>query len=263
MTEYIASSLHLFDVDFPPFDPKASTFGHGTPAGPLPHGRYVFQRGVPLKNRLHPTGFAGLSPFYRHALRCDTTQTRAVRSMSATRVKQLPNGAVGHKWATSGPRVGQEWATSGPRVGREWASGPSMRADAWDVHDAAAQLPLAHARSAATRARRLRLFADRLHFLLRRSLQREQRATCALGLLAHARHDAASRAHAHTRRSHARTAEQTLLHTRVLYAAHFVSAAHLVAYKQMTANNEKNGVGGKGIDEYEKSQKKEVCSRAQ
>ena len=30
----IASSLHLFDVDFPPFDPKASTFRRGTPAGP-------------------------------------------------------------------------------------------------------------------------------------------------------------------------------------------------------------------------------------
>ena len=57
--------------------------------------------------------------------------------------------------------------------------GQSMRADAWHVHDAAARLPLAHARSAATRARRLGLTV-RLHFLLRRSLQREHRATVRL-----------------------------------------------------------------------------------
>ena len=30
----IASSLHLFDVDFPPFDPKASTFAVGPPRDP-------------------------------------------------------------------------------------------------------------------------------------------------------------------------------------------------------------------------------------
>ena len=52
----IASSLHLFDGDFPPFDPKASTFRRGPPPGPPevpPEGRPPHEIEYPSLFTLH------------------------------------------------------------------------------------------------------------------------------------------------------------------------------------------------------------------
>jgi hypothetical protein len=73
----IASSLHLFDVDFPPFDPKASTFRRGTPAGPPevpPEGCGSSARLQPRSSPLH-TSSLHTSPLHTSRLHTSSLHT--------------------------------------------------------------------------------------------------------------------------------------------------------------------------------------------
>ena len=78
----IASSLHLFDVDFPPFDPKASTFRRGTPAGPPevpPEGCGSSARLQPRSSPLH-TSSLHTSPIHTSRLHTSSLHTSSLHT---------------------------------------------------------------------------------------------------------------------------------------------------------------------------------------
>ena len=78
----IASSLHLFDVDFPPFDPKASTFRRGTPAGPPevpPEGCGSSARLQPRSSPLH-TSSLHTSPLHTSRLHTSSLHTLSLHT---------------------------------------------------------------------------------------------------------------------------------------------------------------------------------------